>query len=132
MTANTEMRVRVAEITQVADQVKRFRFERVDGQAMPIFSGGAHVVVAMRDGDVLRRNPYSLMSSPTDNTAFEISVLRVESSRGGSHYLHDKVKLGDELTLSQPINLFALDRPTHDQVMRMQNFLQALFSDQKC
>ena len=65
MTINTEMTVRVAAITQVADKVKRFRFERVDGQPMPIFSGGAHVVVGMRDGKVLRRNPYSLMSSPT-------------------------------------------------------------------
>jgi ferredoxin-NADP reductase len=110
VTTNTEMRVRVAQITQVADQVKRFRFERVDGEAMPVFSGGAHVVVAMHDGDALRRNPYSLMSSPTDTAAYEISVLRVENSRGGSHHLHDKVKLGDELTLSQPINLFSLDQ----------------------
>ena len=52
MTINTEMTVRVASITQAADKVKRFRFERADGQPMPIFSGGAHVVVSMRDGQV--------------------------------------------------------------------------------
>ena len=109
MTLNTEMRVRVADIKQVADKVKRFRFERVDGEPMPVFSGGAHVVVAMRDGKVLRRNPYSLMSSPEDTGGYEISVLRVENSRGGSHFLHDKVKKGDELTVSQPVNLFPLD-----------------------
>jgi dimethylamine monooxygenase subunit B len=74
-----------------------------------VFSGGAHVVVAMRDGKVLRRNPYSLMSSPEDTGGYEISVLRVENSRGGSHFLHDKVKKGDELTVSQPVNLFPLD-----------------------
>jgi ferredoxin-NADP reductase len=110
VSTNTEMQVRVAKITRVADHVKRFRFERVDGQPMPVFSGGAHVVVSLRDGNVLRRNPYSLMSSPTDTSAYEISVLRVENSRGGSHYLHDKLKTGDELTVSQPVNLFALDQ----------------------
>ena len=100
MTINTEMPVRVAAITQVAEKVKRFRFERVDGEPMPVFSGGAHVVVAMRDGDLLRRNPYSLMSSPRDPSGYEISMLRVENSRGGSAFLHEKLKLGDTLVVS--------------------------------
>jgi ferredoxin-NADP reductase len=110
LTINTEMKVRVAKIAQVADRVKRFRFERADGQPMPIFSGGAHVIVSMRDGDVLRRNPYSLMSSPADTGGYEISVLRVENSRGGSAFLHEKLKEGDSLTLSQPVNLFPYDQ----------------------
>ena len=109
MTINTEMTVRVSAITQVAQSVKRFRFERVDGLPFPVFSGGAHVVVAMRDGDLLRRNPYSLMSSPIDQSAYEISVLRVEQSRGGSAFMHEKLKLGDQLIISQPINLFPYD-----------------------
>ncbi len=109
MTINTEMPVHVAAITKVADSVKRFRLERVDGGVMPVFSGGAHVVVAMQDGKLLRHNPYSLMSRPGDTSAFEISVLRVESSRGGSHFLHDKISVGDTLTVSQPINLFPFD-----------------------
>ena len=110
MTINTEMKVRVAKVTQVADRVKRFRFERTDGQPMPVFSGGAHVIVSMRDGRALRRNPYSLMSSPTDTKGYEISVLRVENSRGGSAFLHERLKEGDELVLSQPVNLFPFDQ----------------------
>ncbi len=117
MTINTEMQVRVAKVTQVADKVKRFRFERSDGQPMPIFSGGAHVIVSMRDGSVLRRNPYSLMSSPLDTSAYEISVLRVEQSRGGSAFLHEKLKAGDTLTLSQPVNLFAYDHRGKKHIM---------------
>ena len=110
MTINTELPVRVAKITQVADAIRRFRFERVDGLPMPVFSGGAHVVVSMNDGGLLRRNPYSLMSSPSDTSGYEISVLRVPQSRGGSHFLHDQVREGDLLTVSQPVNLFAVDR----------------------
>ncbi|MBI3674871.1 MAG: oxidoreductase, partial [Rhizobiales bacterium] len=99
MTVNTDMSVRVAAITQVADKVKRFRLVREDGQPMPVFSGGSHIVVGMREGAVLRRNPYSLMSAPGDTSGFEISVLRVEKSRGGSAFLHEKVKPGDRLTV---------------------------------
>ncbi len=110
MSINTEMSVRVAAITQVADQVRRLRFERVDGQPLPVFSGGAHVVVSMRDGAILRRNPYSLMSSPADSSGYEISVLAVEKSRGGSTFLHHKLKVGDTLAISQPINLFPIDQ----------------------
>ncbi len=109
MTINTEMNVRVAQITPVAEKVKRFRFERIDGQPFPVFSGGAHIVVAMRDGNLLRRNPYSLMSSPHDQSFYEISVLRVEHSRGGSAFLHEKLRQGDTITISQPINLFPCD-----------------------
>lgn len=117
MTINTEMKVRVAKITQVADKVKRFRFERADGQPMPVFSGGAHVIVSMRDGKATRRNPYSLMSSPSDTSGYEISVLRVDNSRGGSTFLHDTLKEGDSLTLSQPVNLFAYDHRGKKHVM---------------
>ena len=117
MTINTEMPVRVAKIVAVADKVKRFRFERSDDQPMPIFSGGAHVIVSMRDGSVLRRNPYSLMSPPADTGGYEISVLRVEKSRGGSAFLHEKLKEGDSLTLSQPVNLFACDHRARKHIL---------------
>lgn len=117
MTINTDMTVRVAAITQVAEKVKRFRFERADGGPMPVFSGGAHVVVAMRDGGLLRRNPYSLMSSPLDSSGYEISVLRVEQSRGGSAFLHEKLRVGDALSVSQPLNLFPFDRRSKKQLL---------------
>ena len=110
MSINTDMAVRVTAITQVAESVKRFRFERVDGKPFPVFPGGAHVVVAWKDGGMIRRNPYSLMSAPGDTSAYEISVLRVEKSRGGSAFLHEKVKVGDTLSLSQPVDLFPIDQ----------------------
>lgn len=117
MTINTEMPVTVTAVTKVADNVKRFRLERTGGEPMPVFSGGAHVVLAMQDGKLLRRNPYSLMSSPADRTAYEISVLRVEKSRGGSHFMHDHVKTGTQLTVTQPVNLFPYDHRGRKHLM---------------
>jgi len=107
---NTDLTVRVTAITPVADTVKCFRLERPEGEPLPLFSGGAHVVVTMNDAGLLRRNPYSLMSSPHDPSAYEISVLRVERSRGGSAFMHERVKPGDLLTISQPVNLFPIDQ----------------------
>ena len=109
MSINTEMTVRVAAITQVAAAVKTFRLERTDGAPLPVFSGGSHIVVSMNDGEQLRRNPYSLMSPPDDTSGYEISVLRVANSRGGSSFLHDRLQVGDQLTISQPVNLFPVD-----------------------
>lgn len=101
--------VRVTKITPVAETVKRFRFERLDGGAFPVFSGGAHVVVSMNDDGHTRRNAYSLISDPADPSAYEISVLKAEESRGGSAFLHEKVREGDVLSVSAPVNLFAPD-----------------------
>jgi dimethylamine monooxygenase subunit B len=110
MTTSTDIPVRVSEIETVSEGVKRFRFVARDGTPLPEFSGGAHTVVTMHDTDRLRRNPYSLMGSPYDGSSYQISVLRTADSRGGSVFMHDKVKVGSEMMLSQPANLFPVDR----------------------
>ncbi|MEX2742236.1 2Fe-2S iron-sulfur cluster-binding protein [Rhizobium mongolense] len=109
MSGGTEVPVRVTKVTPVAERIKRFRFERLDGKPMPYFSGGAHIIVSMNDDGHLRRNAYSLMSPPHDCAAYEISVLHVEDSRGGSAFMHEKVKEGDNLKVSYPVNLFQPD-----------------------
>jgi ferredoxin-NADP reductase len=101
--------VRVAGVFPVADTIKRFRLERIDGEALPHFSGGAHIIVTMNDNGHMRRNAYSIMSPPHDPKAYEISVLRVIDSRGGSVFMHEKVREGDNLTISYPVNLFQPD-----------------------
>jgi dimethylamine monooxygenase subunit B len=101
--------VRVAEVVQVNDLIKRFRFVRRDGGLMPTFSGGAHVVVEMDIQGVRRMNPYSLMSDPGDPSGYEISVRRDDVGRGGSLHLHGAVKPGDEMVISHPVNLFPLN-----------------------
>ncbi|MCA1493104.1 PDR/VanB family oxidoreductase [Sinorhizobium alkalisoli] len=109
MSGGIEIPVRVTQVTPVAHRIKRFRFERLDGGPMPYFSGGAHIIVSMNDNGHVRRNAYSLMSPPYDCSAYEISVLHVEDSRGGSSFMHEKVREGDEMRVSHPVNLFQPD-----------------------
>jgi dimethylamine monooxygenase subunit B len=110
MSASTDIHVRVVEAEKVAEGIKRLKLVPANGKALPDFSGGAHTVVVMQDGDRQRRNPYSLMSMPGDTSSYEISVLRTTDSRGGSAFIHDSVTVGTELSISEPVNLFPIDR----------------------
>lgn len=109
MSGAEKIQVKVTEITPQNELVTRFRFERIDGGQLPTFSGGAHTVVEMQDGSITRLNPYSLMSDPFDQSSYTISVRRDDAGRGGSLFMHQKVKLGDHMTISYPVNLFSLD-----------------------
>lgn len=110
MSAGTsKIDVTVTDVVPVNELVKRFHFQRTDGGFLPTFSGGAHVVVEMRDDDRTRLNPYSLMSSPLDTRDYTISVRRDDVGRGGSLFMHNRVKPGHRMVISNPVNLFSLD-----------------------
>lgn len=107
--SGADIAVRVAEIQTVAERVKRVRLVRNDGGHLPTFSAGSHIVVAFQDGRRSIKNPYSLMGSLSDTSGYEISVLKVDSSTGGSRYVHDRLYEGATVTISHPFNLFQLD-----------------------
>ncbi len=113
---STQM-LRVTEIESLSPLVKRFRFEHPQGHKLPLFSGGAHIVVEMPDGDVLRRNAYSLISDPEDGSGYEIAVRREDGGRGGSRFMHGQVGPGDMMRISTPLNLFALDMRARKHVL---------------
>lgn len=113
----TSRLLRVSAIEALSPLVTRFRFEDPEGVVLPLFSGGAHVVVEMPDAGVLRRNAYSLISDPMDGTGYEIAVRREDGGRGGSKFLHTQVAIGDLLRISAPVNLFSLDLRAKKHVM---------------
>lgn len=105
----------VKDVVEVNELIKRFHFARPDGQPLPAFSGGAHIIIEMRDGDTPRRSPYSLSSSPFDSSDYQVSIRRDDEGRGGSLYMHRQVKPGMAMRISHPTNLFSLDKraPKH-------------------
>ncbi|MCW3481975.1 PDR/VanB family oxidoreductase [Neisseriaceae bacterium JH1-16] len=111
------MTVRVTAIEQATPQIKRFTLAARDGGLLPAFTGGSHVIVQMQDGDKRYSNAYSLMSSPRQLGHYQIGVRREEQSKGGSAFMHDKVQVGDELTISTPNNLFGLADAPAKQVL---------------
>lgn len=110
MSGGVELKVRVAEIEQATDTVKRFRFAPVSGEALPTYSAGAHVIVTMSDDGRRIKNPYSLIDRAEDGSSYRIGVLRTQDSRGGSRFMHERVEVGTELTIAMPVNLFPIVR----------------------
>jgi dimethylamine monooxygenase subunit B len=102
--------VDVAAIEQVTPLIKHFTLRAANGGALPAFSGGSHIIVVMRGALRTHRNPYSLLSSPRRLDTYQIGVRRMEESRGGSHFMHDQVKIGSRLEIAHPVNLFGLQK----------------------
>jgi len=107
----------VTDVVTVNPLIKRFHFARADGEYLPAFSGGAHIIVEMEDGDTRRRTPYSLMSSPLDTRDYQISIRRDDEGRGGSLFMHREVKPGMNMRIGMPSNLFALDQRAHKHLL---------------
>ncbi|MDS9469536.1 PDR/VanB family oxidoreductase [Paracoccus sp. MBLB3053] len=109
--------LRLTQKQPVSPRITRFRFEHPEGRSLPVFSGGAHVMVTMRDGEVLRRNAYSLISDPQDSSGYEIAVQREDQGRGGSNFLHEKAQPGMMLQIGAPVNLFGLNLTARKHLM---------------
>ncbi len=108
------MKVRVVDVRDEATDIKSFALAPVHRRELPAYAGGAHTIVQLPDGT---RRTYSLCGDPGDRSTYRIAVLREPDSRGGSIYLHDRVRLGDELWASHPQDDFALDPAAERHVL---------------
>src|SRR5450432_4248061 len=109
--------VEVVGIEQITPLIKHFKLAPVGGGTLPVFSGGSHIIVVMQGPERVHKNPYSLFSSPQRLDRYEIGVRRMEESRGGSHFMHDTVKVGSRLEIAHPVNLFGLDKIARKHVL---------------
>jgi dimethylamine monooxygenase subunit B len=107
----------VRSIEQITPLIRHFTLASPDGEPLPAFSGGSHIIVVMRGATRVYRNPYSLLSPPQELDRYEIAVRRMEESRGGSHFMHDQVQVGSRLEIAHPVNLFALDKIARKHLM---------------
>lgn len=70
---------------------------------LPAYVPGSHVVVDCGG----RANAYSLLGDGVAPAAYRISVLRLPDGSGGSCWLHDELRVGDQLAVSLPRSAFA-------------------------
>jgi ferredoxin-NADP reductase len=99
------LRLKLVRKTVEAEGVCSFELAHPDGHALPAFSAGSHIDVAV--AGVLRQ--YSLCNDPGDTHRYVIAVLRHSDSRGGSRAMHDTLAEGDMVDVSVPRNHFPLD-----------------------
>lgn len=70
------------------------------------FEAGSHIDLHLPNGLV---RSYSLLNAPSDQGRYVVGILRDRASRGGSRYVHEQLRVGTQLQISQPRNNFALD-----------------------
>ena len=100
------LRVRVARKRSVGERIVSLELESINGQ-LPTFQPGAHIDVHLPNALVRQ---YSLVNGPGESDRYVIGVKREAESRGGSSFLHDLVRVGDVLAISEPRNNFPLRR----------------------
>jgi vanillate O-demethylase ferredoxin subunit len=100
-----QLSVKVVRKVQEAVDIASFELAAADGSALPPFSAGSHIDVHVRDGLVRQ---YSLCNDPCETHRYLIGVLRDPNSRGGSVGMHDGIKEGDVICISEPKNHFPL------------------------
>ncbi len=105
--------LRVARKDVLADGVVRLRLEEPNNARVPDWTPGSHIelVLPTEDQGALSRH-YSLCGDRWDAHAYEVAVLREPNSRGGSHYIHDVLAVGDMITVGTPRNNFLLTQGT--------------------
>lgn len=75
-------------------------------EAFPLFEAGAHIDLHLPGGVV---RSYSLHNAPGEANRYAIGVLNDNASRGGSRWIHEHLRAGDQIRISAPRNLFALN-----------------------
>lgn len=100
-----EVPVVVERRTVLAVDVVEFALRPAAGGRLPAWEPGAHIDVVTGEGPVRQ---YSLCGDPADRTTYRIAVLRQAGGRGGSAWMHDRLREGDEITLRGPRNHFPL------------------------
>lgn len=106
--------VKIVDKTIHAKDIAVLMLEAVDGKGLPAFDAGAHVDVHIGEG-LIRQ--YSLCSRPDDASGYRLGVLNDPGSRGGSKAIFNEVNVGDELLISEPRNLFPLDKNATETVL---------------
>lgn len=100
------MQVIVAGLTHEAQDVIGLELRDINGGELPAFTSGSHIDVFLPNG-ICRQ--YSLANNPAERHRYVIGVGLAAQSRGGSSYVHQQLKVGDQIEISAPRSLFGLD-----------------------
>jgi vanillate O-demethylase ferredoxin subunit len=102
--SGSTLKVRVSAISKETKDISVLELRPADGE-LPSFSAGSHIDLHLGNG--LTRS-YSLTNAAGERHRYVIAVKKEPLGRGGSRYIHEQARVGDEATISTPRNNFAL------------------------
>lgn len=95
----------VSNIIEETPLISVFELTAPEGVELPDVKAGSHIMCHLDNGLVRQ---YSLINKSGEAQSYQIAVLNDPESRGGSRYMHESVKQGDEIQISGPKNDFSL------------------------
>lgn len=102
--------VRLRAISWEAEHILGFELVALPpANRLPAFTAGAHIDLHLSTPSGALVRSYSLLNDPRDTQRYRIAVNRDPKSRGGSRHMHEGLRVGDVLTISEPRNNFELD-----------------------
>src|SRR5215218_4872543 len=105
----TALSATVSRIAREAEGVLSIELRSASELPLPPFEAGAHIdlELPLPGGAELRQ--YSLCNDPAERHRYVVAVGLDARSRGGSKWIHEHLKQGDELRISAPRNNFPLN-----------------------
>ncbi|MQY34571.1 Phenoxybenzoate dioxygenase subunit beta [Streptomyces sp. RB17] len=104
-TEEHELDLLVHRMTWEAEGVLSVELVHPDGKPLPAWTPGAHLDLHV--GGTIRQ--YSLCGDPADTGVYRLGILDAPSSRGGSRFVHTKLRPGRTVRVAGPRNHFALE-----------------------
>ena len=105
--------VRVQAVYPEAEDIIRIELAAIHGEELPRWSAGSHIELVLPNG--LSRK-YSLCGLVTDQF-YTIAVKREPESRGGSQWIHQYLKAGEQIYIKGPKNFFKLNLQASQYVL---------------
>ncbi|MEV4376939.1 PDR/VanB family oxidoreductase [Streptosporangium sp. NPDC049644] len=102
----TPFTLRLESMTWLVEGVVELRLVRPDGGTLPDWEAGAHITLSLPNGE---SRSYSLCGPHDDSRAWTVAVHRSPSSRGGSTFIHDSLRVGTRIEVTGPFHTFELE-----------------------
>ncbi|MFW6502250.1 PDR/VanB family oxidoreductase [Acinetobacter baumannii] len=105
MMLTEKLKLKVTDRQSEAKGIVLLELRDENQKELPSFTAGSHLEIYLSNG--LTRH-YSLLNAPHERDRYVIAVSLDSNSQGGSAFIHQKIKVADELTVSEPRNHFEL------------------------
>jgi tetrachlorobenzoquinone reductase len=108
------VQVRIKRISYEAERINSYELTAPAGGELVAFSAGSHIDLHLPNGMI---RSYSLINDQSERNRYVIAVHKDAAGRGGSSLIHETLRAGDLITISQPRNNFALQENAAHSVL---------------